>query len=236
MAVTILIADDDPQILRALRIILTTKGYRVITAEDGARAMDAAIAGHPDIFLIDLGMPRLDGIALIEAVRGWSQAPILVLSGRTGEADKVRALDVGADDYVTKPFSIEELLARIRVMTRRLPHEADEPVVEFGEVTVDLAAQAVTRTVGGTSRYVRLTPTEWKVLEVLARNPGALVTRRTLLVHIWGTDHVTDTGYLRLYMAQLRRKLEPEPSHPRYLITETGMGYRLVLDGVDPAE
>ncbi|AZZ40851.1 DNA-binding response regulator [Acidipropionibacterium jensenii] len=233
---TILIADDDPQILRALRIILTTKGYRVITAEDGARAMDAAIAGHPDIFLIDLGMPRLDGIALIEAVRGWSQAPILVLSGRTGEADKVRALDVGADDYVTKPFSIEELLARIRVMTRRLPHEADEPVVEFGEVTVDLAAQAVTRTVGGTSRYVRLTPTEWKVLEVLARNPGALVTRRTLLVHIWGTDHVTDTGYLRLYMAQLRRKLEPEPSHPRYLITETGMGYRLVLDGVDPAE
>ncbi len=231
MPVTILIADDDPQILRALRIILATKGYRVITAEDGAQAMDAAIARHPDIFLIDLGMPRLDGIELIEAIRGWSQAPILVLSGRTGEADKVRALDVGADDYVTKPFSIEELLARIRVMTRRLPHEADEPVVEFGDVTVDLAAQAVTRTVDGVTRYIRLTPTEWKMLELLARNPGALVTRRTLLVHIWGTDHVTDTGYLRLYMAQLRKKLEPEPSRPRYLITEAGMGYRLILDG-----
>lgn len=233
MTVKLLIADDDPQILRALRIILTSKGYEVVTAEDGHQALDAAVKEHPDILLVDLGMPRLDGVELIEAVRGWSQAPILVISGRSAEAEKVRALDSGADDYVTKPFSIDELLARIRAMSRRVAHEAREaegPAVHLGDVTVDLAARTVTRVVDGAARFVRLTPTEWKVLELLARNPGALVTRRTMLVHIWGTEHVTDTGYLRLYMAQLRKKLEPEPSSPRYLLTEAGMGYRLLTD------
>ncbi|MDN6792651.1 response regulator, partial [Acidipropionibacterium jensenii] len=224
----LLIADDDPQILRALRIILSSKGYQVVTAADGQEALEAAISARPDILIIDLGMPRLDGVALIEAVRGWSQAPILVISGRTTDAEKVRALDVGADDYVTKPFSIDELLARIRAMNRRLPQEQGAPAVHFGDVTVDLAAQAVTRTVDGATRYIRMTPTEWKVLELLARNPGALVTRQTMLLHIWGSDHVTDTGYLRLYLSQLRRKLEPDPSAPRYLLTEPGMGYRLV--------
>lgn len=230
MTVKILLADDDPEILRALRITLTTTGYSVITASDGADAMRAAIDQRPDIDIIDLGMPGLDGLQLIEAIRGWSRAPILVVSGRTDEADKVEALDAGADDYVTKPFSIQELMARIRVLTRRLPQQADAPVVHLGGVTVDLAAQAVTRTGHGTPRYIRLTPTEWKVLELLARNPGALVTHRTLLTQIWGTDHVTDTGYLRLYMAQLRKKLEADPSRPRYLITEPGMGYRLLAD------
>lgn len=233
MTVKLLIADDDPQIVRALRIILTSKGYQVVTASDGGRALDAAIKEHPDILLVDLGMPRLDGVELIQAVRGWSQAPILVISGRSGEAEKVRALDAGADDYVTKPFSVDELLARIRAMSRRVAHdapEAEEPVVRFADVTVDLAARSVTRTVDGVSRYVRLTPTEWKVLDLLARNPGALVSRRTMLTHIWGSEHVTDTGYLRLYMAQLRKKLEPEPSSPQHLITEPGMGYRLLAD------
>jgi two-component system KDP operon response regulator KdpE len=226
----ILIADDDPQILRALQIILTAEAYQVVTAANGADAIKIAIDQHPDIFLIDLGMPRLDGNQVIEAIRGWSQAPILVISGRAGAPDKVRALDLGADDYVTKPFSIEELLARIRAMTRHLPHQADAPSVRLGTVTIDLASHAVTRTVDGASRYVHLTPTEWKVLELLARNPGTLVTRQTLLTHIWGTDHISDTGYLRLYIAQLRKKLEPDPSNPKYLLTEPGMGYRLVTD------
>lgn len=226
----ILIADDDPQILRALQIILTAEAYQVVTAANGADAIKIAIDQHPDIFLIDLGMPRLDGNQVIEAIRGWSQAPILVISGRAGAPDKVRALDLGADDYVTKPFSIEELLARIRAMTRHLPHPADAPSVRLGTVTIDLASHAVTRTVDGASRYVHLTPTEWKVLGLLARNPGTLVTRQTLLTHIWGTDHISDTGYLRLYIAQLRKKLEPDPSNPKYLLTEPGMGYRLVTD------
>ncbi len=172
-------------------------------------------------------MPRLNGIEVIQAIRGWSEAPILVVSGRTGAADKVDALDAGADDYVTKPFSVEELLARIRALTRRLPHQETEPVVAFGEVSVDLAARSVVRTVDGESRHVRLTPTEWQVLEVLLRNPGKLVTRQTLLTSIWGSEHVTDTGYLRLYVSQLRKKLEPDPSAPRHLVTEAGMGYRL---------
>ncbi|MEA5153723.1 response regulator transcription factor [Raineyella sp.] len=226
----ILIADDDTQLLRALRITLKVKGYRIITAANGAQAIEAAIDQRPDIILLDLGMPELDGVEVIRAVRGWSEAPILVISGRTGAADKVEALDVGADDYVTKPFSIDELLARIRALTRRLPHDNALPVATFGDVTVDLAARVVTRTTAGEQRTVRLTPTEWQVLELLIRNPGKLVTRQTMLAHIWGTDHVTDTGYLRLYMSQLRKKLEPDPGAPRYLLTEAGMGYRLQLD------
>lgn len=231
MTTTILIADDDPQILRALRITLRAKGYDVVSATDGPQAIAAAIDRHPDLYMLDLGMPELDGIEVIHAIRGWSEAPILVVSGRTDAVDKVDALDAGADDYVTKPFSVEELLARIRALTRRLPRADAEPVVRFGGVTVDLASRTVVRERGGVAEAVRLTPTEWQVLELLIRNPGKLVTRQTLLTSIWGSEHVTDTGYLRLYLSQLRKKLEPDPGSPRYLLTEAGMGYRLQLDG-----
>jgi len=229
----ILIADDDPQIVRALRITLTAKGYRIITAADGAQAIAAAIDHHPDLFLLDLGMPQLDGLEVITAIRGWSGAPILVVSGRAGASDKVEALDAGADDYLTKPFAVEELLARIRALTRRVPQDDSTPIVRFGDVTVDLAARSVARSTTDSTRQVRLTPTEWRVLEILVRNPGKLVTRQTLLTTIWGSEHVEDTGYLRLYISQLRRKLESDPSQPSHLITEAGMGYRLV--GMTPA-
>lgn len=223
----ILIADDDPQILRALRITLGAEGYEIITAADGAEAINSAVQHHPDIFMIDLGMPKLNGIEAINGIRGWSAAPILVISGRSGAADKVEALDAGADDYVTKPFSIDELLARIRALTRRVVRDDADPIVSFGNVTVDLSAHQVTRRTKSGPQTVRLTPTEWQVLEQLIRNPGKLVTRQTLLTEIWGSEHVTDTGYLRLYIAQLRKKLEPYPAAPKYIITEAGMGYRL---------
>ncbi len=188
--------------------------------------MTLAAQHHPDLVLLDLGMPKLDGVQVIEALRGWSDAPILVVSGRTGSADKVEALDAGADDYVTKPFQIDELLARLRALGRRSAAASapSEPVVGFGDVVVDLAAKAVTRA----GVRVHLTPTEWRMLEFLARNPGVLVTRQTLLKEIWGSEQVTDSGYLRLYMSQLRKKLEPDPARPVHLLTEPGMGYRLV--------
>lgn len=227
----ILVADDDPQLVRALRITLTAKGYEIVTAADGTSAIRAAVDQQPDLFLLDLGMPGLDGIDVIHGIRGWSEAPILVVSGRAGAADKVEALDAGADDYVTKPFSVTELLARIRALTRRAPQQEPSPVVRLGEITIDLAARSAVDTSGGQRRHIRLTPTEWQVLEILIRNPGKLVTRQTLLTSIWGTEHAKDTGYLRLYLSQLRKKLEPDPGSPRYLITEPGMGYRLDLDG-----
>lgn len=222
----ILIADDDPQMLRALRITLTARGYDVVTASDGKAALDAAISTHPDIVVIDLGMPGLTGIEVIEALRGWSQVPVLVVSGRSESWDKVEALDAGADDYVTKPFSADELLARIRALSRRSTASAEEPVVAFGDVVVDLSSRAVTRA----GESVRLTPTEWALLDVLLRNPGKLVTRQTLLTEVWGPQYTTDTGYLRLYISQLRKKLEPQPSKPRYLLTDAGLGYRFVGD------
>ena len=218
----ILIADDDPQILRALRITLAARGYDVVTASDGREALRLAADAHPDIIVLDLGMPGLTGIQVIEGVRGWSTVPILVVSGRSDSLDKVDALDAGADDYVTKPFAADELLARIRALARRTPTATDEPVVSFGDVTVDLAAHLVTRA----GAAVRLTPTEWRLLEVLVRNPDRLVTRETLLTEVWGPQYTTDTGYLRLYLAQLRKKLEAEPGKPRFLLTEAGMGYR----------
>lgn len=223
----ILVADDDPQLVRALRITLAAHDYDVVAAPDGASAIALAAKELPDIVMVDLGMPRLDGVRVIQALRGWTQVPIIVVSGRTGSADKVEALDAGADDYVTKPFQIDELLARLRALSRRVVAASDVPVVSFGDVTVDLAAKSVTR--GG--ERVHLTPTEWLILEFLARNPGALVTRQALLKEIWGTEQVTDTGYLRLYLSQLRKKLEADPSRPAHLLTEQGMGYRLVLGG-----
>ncbi|MGO2932390.1 response regulator [Brachybacterium paraconglomeratum] len=223
----ILIADDDPQLLRALRITLTAKGYSVVTASDGADAISTAIDEHPDLYLLDLGMPHFDGVEVIQALRGWTQAPILVVSGRTGAPDKVDALDAGADDYVTKPFSVEELLARIRALTRRVPQDEEVMVVRLGDVTIDLAARSVVRHLPSARRQIRLTPTEWQVIDTLVRHRGKLVSRRTLLTRIWGTEHVEDTGYLRLYISQLRKKLEDDPSSPRHLLTEPGMGYRL---------
>ncbi|MFL0410966.1 response regulator [Microbacterium paludicola] len=221
----ILIADDDPQLVRAMRITLGAHGYDVVAASDGAEAIAVAAQAKPDVVLLDLGMPRLDGVEVIQAIRGWSDAPIVVVSGRTGSADKVDALDAGADDYVTKPFQIDELLARLRALARRRGATPSDPTVAFGDVRVDLAAKAVTRA----GAPVHLTPTEWRMLEFLARNPGALVTRQTLLKDIWGSEQVADTGYLRLYISQLRKKLEADPADPRHLLTEQGMGYRLVL-------
>ncbi|WP_123572009.1 response regulator [Frigoribacterium sp. PhB118] len=254
----ILIADDDPQILRALKVTLGARGYDVVTAADGREALDLAASRHPDLVMLDLGMPHLDGVEVITGLRGWSTVPILVVSGRTDAADKVEALDAGADDYVTKPFSMDELLARIRAQTRRLPSGTDDeqPVVTFGDVQVDLAAKTVVRRPGGSTgggpgaggaagagggagagsgagsggTAVRLTPTEWKILELLLHSPDKLITRETILTEVWGPFHAKDTGYLRLYFAQLRKKLEPVPAAPRHLVTVLGMGYRFVPD------
>jgi two-component system KDP operon response regulator KdpE len=226
----ILIADDDPQILRALRVTLRARGYEIFTADDGAQALEMAAENHPDLVVLDLGMPKLDGVEVIQGLRGWTQIPILVVSGRTDAADKVDALDAGADDYVTKPFAIDELLARIRALTRRVVAPGDEPIVTFGDISVDFSAKQVVRRQGKRSENVRLTPTEWRILELLVHSPDKLVTRESLLTQIWGPHHTKDTGYLRLYFAQLRKKLEPVPSEPRYLVTVLGMGYRFVPD------
>ncbi len=227
----VLIADDDAQLVRALAVTLSARGYDVATARDGRAAIDAVITERPDIVLLDLGMPRLDGIGVLEGIRAWSQVPVLVLSGRTDSSDKVDALDAGADDYVTKPFQMDELLARLRALGRRQATVAATagatPTVSIGDLVVDLVAKQVTPPSGPP---IRLTPTEWRLLEVLATNPGRLMTREMLLTEVWGPSHGADSGYLRLYVAQLRRKLEPEPSHPRYIVTESGMGYRF-----DPA-
>jgi two-component system, OmpR family, KDP operon response regulator KdpE len=228
--VKILIADDDPQILRALRITLGAHGYEVFLARTGVEALDQAAKHHPDLVMLDLGMPQLNGIEVIEALRGWSTVPILVVSGRTDSGDKVDALDAGADDYVTKPFAADEVLARIRALTRRAPGTSEEPTITFGSITVDLAARRVTRSSADGDTAVHLTPTEWLILDLLLRNPRRLITRQTLLTEVWGPQYTNDTGYLRLYLAQLRKKLEPVPSSPRYLLTESGMGYRFVPD------
>ncbi|MDY1005225.1 response regulator transcription factor [Curtobacterium sp. CFBP9011] len=227
----VLIADDDVQLVRALAVTLGARGYDVVTARDGRAAIDAVITERPDIVLLDLGMPRLDGIGVLEGIRGWSQVPVLVLSGRTDSSDKVDALDAGADDYVTKPFQMDELLARLRALgRRRAPAGGTEaaPTIRIGDLVVDLVAKQVTAPDGPA---IRLTPTEWRLLEVLVTNPDRLLTREMLLTEVWGPTHGTDSGYLRLYMAQLRRKLEPEPSHPRFLVTEAGMGYRFAPAG-----
>lgn len=223
----VLVADDDPQLVRAVRITLAAHGYDVVAAPDGPTTIALAAKEHPDVIMLDLGMPHLDGVGVIHAVRGWSEVPIIVVSGRSGSADKVEALDAGADDYVTKPFQIDELLARLRALTRRSSSApTGESVVRFGDVEVDLSAKSVRRR----GSRVHLTPTEWRMLEFLARNPATLVTRQTLLKTLWGTEQVTDTGYLRLYISQLRKKLEVDPSHPVHLLTESGMGYRLNLE------
>jgi two-component system KDP operon response regulator KdpE len=226
----ILIADDDPQILRALKVTLRARGYEIVTAGDGAEALELAASHRPDLVMLDLGMPKLDGVEVIQGLRGWTQVPILVVSGRSDAADKVDALDAGADDYVTKPFAIDELLARIRALSRRVVNPGDDPIVEFGEVSVDFTAKQIVKHSATNREPVRLTPTEWRILDILVHNPGKLVTREDLLTQIWGPHHTKDTGYLRLYFAQLRKKLEPVPAEPRYLVTVLGMGYRFEPD------
>ncbi|RKN41095.1 response regulator [Micromonospora endolithica] len=221
----ILVVDDEPQILRALHINLRARRYDVDVAATGAAALKMAASHPPDLVVLDLGLPDLDGIEVIRGLRGWTTVPIIVLSGRAGSEDKVAALDAGADDYVTKPFGVDELLARIRAVTRRLGATADAAgaSVRVGRHTVDLAAHTVTRDDGA---EVKLTPTQWGVLEKLVRHPGKLVSQRQLLHDVWGPEYQHETNYLRQYMAQLRRKLEDDPARPRHLITEPGMGYR----------
>jgi two-component system KDP operon response regulator KdpE len=251
----VLVVDDEPQILRALRINLRVRHYEVFTAATGAEALTVAAAEPPDLVILDLGLPDMDGVEVIGGLRGWTTVPIIVLSGRADSTDKVEALDAGADDYVTKPFGVDELLARMRAATRRATPPAEAPPkIRLGDLTVDLGAKRVTRGAddhavagdgaGGVSRPrsvpaetsggaepnagadIRLTPTEWHLLEVLMRNPGKLLSQRQLLREVWGPGYESAGGNLRLYMAQLRRKLEPDPARPRWLITEPGMGYR----------
>jgi two-component system, OmpR family, KDP operon response regulator KdpE len=219
----ILVVDDEPQILRALRINLRARHYDVAVAGDGTEALRQAGDWHPDLVVLDLGLPDVDGVEVIHGLRGWTGVPIIVLSGRSGSQDKVEALEAGADDYVTKPFSIDELVARIRSVTRRVSGEDSTPTVRVGGHVVDLNNKTVT---GPDARGVRLTPTEWQLLEILLRNPGKLISQRQLLTEVWGPTFGRETHYLRQYMAQLRRKLEPDPGRPRHLLTEPGMGYR----------
>ena len=219
----ILVVDDEPQIVRALRINLRVRHYDVDTAADGASALRAASRNHPDLVVLDLGLPDMEGADVIRGLRGWTRIPIIVLSGRVDSHDKVEALDAGADDYITKPFGIDELLARIRAVTRRTRPAGDAAqTVTIGRHAVDLAARSVT----GGDTEVRLTPTEWQLLEHLLRHPGKLLSQRSLLHDVWGPQYLTETNYLRQYMARLRRKLETDPAHPRHLLTEPGMGYR----------
>ncbi len=215
--------DDEPQIVRALRINLSARGYSVLTAHDGLAALKVAAEGKPDVVVLDLGLPDVDGTDVIAGLRGWTTVPIIVLSARVDSTDKVEALDAGADDYVTKPFGMDELLARLRAAVRRAAVvEGEDAVVETASFTVDLAAKKVRRD----GAEVHLTPTEWGLLEILARNKGRLVAQKQLLQEVWGPQYAKETHYLRVYLAQLRRKLEPEPAHPRHLVTEPGMGYR----------
>ena len=218
----VLVVDDDPTLARALGINLRAREYDVTTAVTGAAALQLAAQRPPDVVVLDLGLPDMDGVEVVRGLRGWSSAPILVLSARDGQADKVAALDAGADDYVTKPFGMDELVARLRAAVRRSAPAADQPVVEADGFTVDLAARRVLRD----GAEVRLTPTEWHLLEILVRNPGRLVGQRQLLREVWGPAYEQETQYLRVYLGTLRRKLELVPSRPVHLLTEAGMGYR----------
>ena len=218
----VLVVDDEPQILRALGTNLRARGYTVDLAPTGESALAAATRHPPDAVILDLGLPGIDGVDVIAGLRGWTQVPIIVLSVRGDEADKVGALDAGADDYVTKPFAMGELLARLRAALRRIAPDAAAAVIETDAFTIDLASKRASTPAGA----VRLTPTEWHIVEILLRNAGKLVTQRLLLQEVWGPGYGRETNYLRVFMAQIRRKLEPDPSRPRFFITEPGVGYR----------
>ncbi len=221
--------DDEPQILRALSVNLRARGYDVDLAATGEEGLTLAATNSPDLVLVDLGLPGIDGIEVIRGLRGWTNVPIITLSVRDAERDKVAALDAGADDYVTKPFGMDELLARLRASLRRAQPEPDEPIITTPDFTINLATTTVTHD----SQEIHLTPTEWSILSVLVRNPGRLVTQKYLLQQVWGPNYAKETNYLRVYIAGLRRKLEPEPSRPRYLLTDAGMGYRFLNPDTD---
>jgi two-component system KDP operon response regulator KdpE len=218
----VLVVDDEPQIRRTLELNLAVRGYLVELAATGEAALELAARRHPDLVILDLGLPGVDGIEVVQSLRGWSNVPILVLSARGTERAKVAALDAGADDYVTKPFGMDELVARVRAALRRAAPPEEAAIVVTEHFTVDLAAK---RTIGP-SGEIRLTPTQWHLVEALVRNRGKLVTQKQLLQEVWGPAYSDETHYLRVFLAQIRRKLEPDPSRPRYFITEAGMGYR----------
>jgi len=224
----VLAVDDEPQLLRALITNLKARGYEVDGATTGELALEMAARHHPDVVVLDLGLPTLTGLEVIHGLRGWTEVPIIVLSARDAEREKIAALDAGADDYVTKPFGMGELLARVRAAIRRGAPATEHASIVTNAFTIDLAAKRVSNAQG----EVRLTPTEWHLVEVLVRNAGRLVTQSALLREVWGPEYGTETNYLRVYMAHIRRKLEPNPSAPRYFITEPGMGYR--FEGDDP--
>lgn len=218
----VLAVDDEPPMLRALSANLRARGYDVDLAPTGEAALDLAAKHHPDIVILDLGLPGISGLEVIRGLRGWTEVPILILSAREAEEDKIAALDAGADDYVTKPFGMGELLARLRAALRRATPGDQEPIVETHDFTVDLGVKKVLTSAG----EAKLTPTEWHLVEVLVRNAGKLITSRQLLREVWGPTYGEETNYLRVHFAHIRRKLEPDPSKPRYFITEPGMGYR----------
>jgi two-component system KDP operon response regulator KdpE len=225
----VLIVDDERPILRALDANLRARGYEVDLAETGEAALSCAAARPHDVAIVDLGLPGMGGLDVVRGLRGWTTIPIIVLSARHEEQEKVAALDAGADDYVTKPFGMGELLARLRAAMRRAtPAEESARTVSTPDFRIDLAAKVATGADGG---EIRLTPTQWHLVEVLVRNPGRLVTQRQLLQEVWGPQYGEETNYLRVFMAQIRRKLEPDPSRPRYFLTEPGMGIRFVPEG-----
>jgi two-component system KDP operon response regulator KdpE len=224
---TVLIVDDEPQIRRALRTALAAHGYTTFEAGAGEPALDEAAARRPDLLVLDLGLPDIDGVEVIERLRGWSDVPVIVLSVRDDQAGKVKALDAGADDYLTKPFAMEELLARIRAALRRSDRPgAAPPVLLFGRLTVDLARRLIT----DDGELVHLTPTEYDLLEALVTNPGKLLTHAWLLQRVWGPNYGDESHYLRVYVRQLRRKLRDDASAPLYILTEPAVGYRWLPD------
>ena len=221
----VLVIDDEPQLRRLLRATLSAEGFRVIEAETARRGLIEAASHKPDLVILDLGLPDAEGHAVVRGIREWSSLPILVLSARVDEQQKIAALDAGADDYITKPFAVGELLARVRAALRRAarPTDVDQPL-QLGQVTINLTQ----RTAQGPSGAIHFTPLEFRLLAALARHDGAVATQRQLLKEVWGPDRVDQPHYLRIYMKQLREKIEPDPARPRFLQTETGVGYRLV--------
>jgi two-component system, OmpR family, KDP operon response regulator KdpE len=222
----VLVIEDEAPLRRALRIFLEAHDYEVVLAASGREGLDCAAREHPDVVILDLGLPDMDGVQVAAALRGWSSTPIVVLSARDAEPVKVAALDAGADDYVTKPFAMNEFLARLRAALRRAAPTEQQRVITTADFEIDLGAKQIHQN----GAEVHLTPTEWQIVEVLTRNRGKLVTQQHLLQQVWGPQYQRETHYLRIYMSQIRRKLEPDPSRPRYFITEPGMGYRFVME------
>ena len=225
----VLVIDDAPQIIRALAVNMQARGYEMIAAPDAKTGLKLAADKHPDVIIVDLGLPDRDGLSVITSVRTWSNIPILVLSGRTDSSFKIEALHNGADDYITKPFDVEELFARIKAVSRRREEKIELRTIMIGDLEIDFTRRAITRN-HGTEPVPHLTATEWKVLEVLVINRGSLVTKRKILDAAWGPNYAEENGSLRLFISQLRQKLEPNPKNPTYLLTELGMGYRFAQE------